>query len=308
MKLWLMGVFVVVVALVSSFLYVYRFTLQTSNKTTDDDVDGDNDGDERQHQHNVCMCAQLAGLGRSKFLPKPLPQEINMLLSECDIGCYSDASEKSAAPTASITTTAPASTNDVAKCDSTQPTVDSRNANNLDTSLDDDDDDDNRIGWVCVCVCVSVSVRVSVHLFSKKWVLISRFEEHSTSIWFITLAIDRTNKRRLPYYSVPLAQCQEISYFHSNTTYTMGLIIDMPKRSCTAVPLFLSLFGPLSLTRCVHDVWVSFEIYPMPALKHKRVIKTLKTSQKSLHRNSNSKFNFISKHSYKSVCKRFQRF
>lgn len=67
-----------------------------------------------------------------------------MLLSECDIGCYPDASEKSP-PTASITTT-----ND-AKSDSTLPTavvgcVDSRNANNLDTSLDDDDDDDNRIG------------------------------------------------------------------------------------------------------------------------------------------------------------------
>ncbi|XP_055312711.1 uncharacterized protein LOC129574574 [Sitodiplosis mosellana] len=90
--------------------------------------------------------ATVHGLGRSKFLPKPLPQEINMLLSECDIGCYPDASEKSSPPTASITTT-----NDVAKSDSPLPTavvgcVDSRNANNLDTSLEDDDDDDNRIG------------------------------------------------------------------------------------------------------------------------------------------------------------------
>lgn len=71
-----------------------------------------------------------------------------MLLSECDIGCYPDngASEKSP-PTASITTTMPGG-----KTDSTLATaavvgcIDSRNANNLDTSLDDDDDDDNRIG------------------------------------------------------------------------------------------------------------------------------------------------------------------
>lgn len=113
------------------------------------------------------------GLGRSKFLPKPLPQEINMLLSECDIGCYPDASEKSPS-TASITTTADAKTD-------TLPTavgcVDGRNANNLDTSLDDDDDDDNRIGWVrfvllSMCVCVWMNERV----------LIFRFEEHSTSI------------------------------------------------------------------------------------------------------------------------------
>lgn len=72
-----------------------------------------------------------------------------MLLSECDIGCYPDngASEKSP-PTASITTTMPDG-----KTDSTLATaavvggcINSRNANNLDTSLDDDDDDDNRIG------------------------------------------------------------------------------------------------------------------------------------------------------------------
>lgn len=29
----------------------------------------------------------LAGLGRSKFLPKPLPHEINMLLADCETSC-----------------------------------------------------------------------------------------------------------------------------------------------------------------------------------------------------------------------------
>lgn len=77
-------------------------------------------------------------------MPKPLPQEINMLLSECDIGCYADASEKSPS-TASIAATMDA------KSDSAQPTnvygrVDSRNANHLDSSLDDDDEDDGHIG------------------------------------------------------------------------------------------------------------------------------------------------------------------
>lgn len=38
------------------------------------------------------------GLGRSKFLPKPLPQEINMLLSECELNCRHDGSEKSTLP------------------------------------------------------------------------------------------------------------------------------------------------------------------------------------------------------------------
>ncbi|XP_031633608.1 uncharacterized protein LOC116347220 isoform X2 [Contarinia nasturtii] len=67
-------------------------------------------------------------------------------------GCYPDASEKSPS-TASITaTTTPTPKNVDAKSENLQHTaaavgcVDSRNANNLDTSLDDDDDDDNRIG------------------------------------------------------------------------------------------------------------------------------------------------------------------
>lgn len=71
-----------------------------------------------------------------------------MLLSECDIGCYSDASEKSSAPTVAAST----------KGDCTVPAaifvgsggggggggyIDGHHANNLG---DDDDDDDNRIG------------------------------------------------------------------------------------------------------------------------------------------------------------------
>lgn len=143
------------------------------------------------------------GLGRSKFLPKPLPQEINMLLSECDIG------EKSP-PTASITAT---TTNvDVEKSQNLQPTavgcVDSRNANNLDTSLDDDDDDDNRIGWVlfvflyifylyefkCACpVYASVCMRLCACVVSEsEWVspYLSVWRAFDKR-WFITLAIDR---------------------------------------------------------------------------------------------------------------------
>lgn len=63
-----------------------------------------------------------------------------MLLSECDIGCYSDSNDKSSAPAASMD----------AKSDSTIPTtvfgcVDNRHANNLDT-LDDDEEDDTRVG------------------------------------------------------------------------------------------------------------------------------------------------------------------
>lgn len=69
-----------------------------------------------------------------------------MLLSECDIGCYSDGSEKSSAPTTAPTMNA--------KGDNTALSsavfvggggggyIDSRHTN-LD---DDDDDDDNRIG------------------------------------------------------------------------------------------------------------------------------------------------------------------
>lgn len=69
-----------------------------------------------------------------------------MLLSECDIGCYSDGSEKSSAPATAPTMNA--------KGDNTALSaavfvggggggyIDSRHTN-LD---DDDDDDDNRIG------------------------------------------------------------------------------------------------------------------------------------------------------------------
>lgn len=93
-----------------------------------------------------------------------------MLLSECDIGCYPDASEKSPS-TASITTTFNA------KTDNTLPTavgcVDGRNANNLDTSLDDDDDDDNRIGWVRLCSVVLDALCVCVHALG--WVNESLF-------------------------------------------------------------------------------------------------------------------------------------
>lgn len=90
---------------------------------------------------------ERTGLGRSKFLPKPLPQEINMLLSECDLGCYPDngSSEKSP-PTASITTMPDGKTDSTLAPAAVVSCIDSRNANNLDTSLDDDDDDDNRIG------------------------------------------------------------------------------------------------------------------------------------------------------------------
>lgn len=62
----------------------------------------------------------FTGLGRSKFLPKPMPQEINMLLAECDRNCRHE-----------YTDTATPSSN---KC-----------GGNLET-LEDDDDDENRIG------------------------------------------------------------------------------------------------------------------------------------------------------------------
>lgn len=64
----------------------------------------------------------FSGLGRSKFLPKPMPPEINMLLAECDRNCHHEYSD-----------TSTASSN---KC-----------GGNLET-LEDDDDDENRIGWV----------------------------------------------------------------------------------------------------------------------------------------------------------------
>lgn len=120
------------------------------------------------------------GLGRSKFLPKPLPQEINMLLSECDIGCYSDTSDKSSAPAASIAT----ATMD-AKSDSTLPTnvfgcVDSRHANNLDTSLDDDEEDDTRVGWVKKTVTSFNDIR---HALVYHLGRIDRCKHYSANNW-----------------------------------------------------------------------------------------------------------------------------
>lgn len=73
---------------------------------------------------------RFTGLGRSKFLPKPLPAEINMLLSECDVvNCHHDGAQL-----------------DVAD-DPTQPylrkcAVATAGAN-LEFVNDDDDDDDN---------------------------------------------------------------------------------------------------------------------------------------------------------------------
>lgn len=66
------------------------------------------------------------GLGRRKFLPKPLPHGINVLLSECGLNCQHEMTEKSA-------------TANVNNC------IDGIDGNNVDT-LDDDDDDDNRVG------------------------------------------------------------------------------------------------------------------------------------------------------------------
>lgn len=95
----------------------------------------------------LSLCLVTSGLGRSKFLPKPLPQEINMLLSECDIGCYSDGSEKSSAPTTASTINAKGDNNTLPAAvfvggGGGGDYIDSRHTN-LD---DDDDDDDNRIG------------------------------------------------------------------------------------------------------------------------------------------------------------------
>lgn len=60
------------------------------------------------------------GLGRSKFLPKPMPPEINMLLAECDRNCHHEYAD-----------TATPSSN---KCGGTLET------------LEDDDEDENRVG------------------------------------------------------------------------------------------------------------------------------------------------------------------
>ena len=78
------------------------------------------------------------GLGRSKFLPKPLPQEINMLLAECDVNCHHESTEQQSATTACSTmakgTTAATVSVSMNKC-----------SGNMET-LDEDDDDDNRAG------------------------------------------------------------------------------------------------------------------------------------------------------------------
>lgn len=73
----------------------------------------------------MLMCSSfnikfISGLGRSKFLPKPLPQEINMLLAECDRNCHHEYTD----------TTIP---------------IPNKCGGNLET-VEDDDDDENRIG------------------------------------------------------------------------------------------------------------------------------------------------------------------
>lgn len=113
----------------------------------------------QKNSDHVCVCRFARtitniGMGRSKFLPKPLPQEINMLLTECDMNCCPDSSGKaittmasSMAPIAHPTDTKASITQSDT---SSQPitannSADSYNGNCMDT-LDDDDDDDNRIG------------------------------------------------------------------------------------------------------------------------------------------------------------------
>ncbi|KAJ6648100.1 Potassium channel subfamily K member 9, partial [Pseudolycoriella hygida] len=59
-------------------------------------------------------------LGRSKFLPKPKPQEINVLLAECDRNCHHE------------------------HTDTTRQSG-NKTGGNLET-LEDDDDDENRVG------------------------------------------------------------------------------------------------------------------------------------------------------------------
>lgn len=104
----------------------------------------------------------ITGLGRRKFLPKPLPHEINMLLSECDINRYSDSTEKSITTQIPPTTTVTSSTDTRTSITSEQSPfkiqLQSTNVNscnehynghhNMDTFDDDGDDDDdgNRIG------------------------------------------------------------------------------------------------------------------------------------------------------------------
>lgn len=98
------------------------------------------------------------GLGRSKFLTKPLSQDINMLLSECELNCHHDGSEKSTLeiqatpippltetaiinPTTSIPVTAvPVKTIGL----SANNCIDGVDCNIV--TLDEDNDDDNRVG------------------------------------------------------------------------------------------------------------------------------------------------------------------
>lgn len=87
------------------------------------------------HQNTMHNCVIVTeGLGRSKYVPRPLPQEINVLLSECELNCYYDGSEKStlAAPSPPLATTQMLTT-----AATSSRTVD---------TYDEDDDDDNRIG------------------------------------------------------------------------------------------------------------------------------------------------------------------
>lgn len=96
---------------------------------------------------------RLTGMGRSKFLPKPLPHEINMLLTECDMNCYPDPSGKSITTMASSASIAKSTDTkaSIIQSDTSSQSItannsaDSYNGNCMDT-LDDDDDDDNRIG------------------------------------------------------------------------------------------------------------------------------------------------------------------
>lgn len=88
--------------------------------------------------YNVHNCVIVTeGLGRSKYVPRPLPQEINVLLSECELNCYYDGSEKStlAAPSPPVATTQMLTT-------AASPATSSRTVD----TYDEDDDDDNRIG------------------------------------------------------------------------------------------------------------------------------------------------------------------
>lgn len=80
------------------------------------------------------------GLGRSKFLPKPLPEEINVLLSDCDLNFHHDGSEKATLPapsqpsTTTIATTQMLTTGAPSACSSRS------------VETYEDDGDDSKIG------------------------------------------------------------------------------------------------------------------------------------------------------------------